>query len=162
MAKVAEHDAEEEGEHNTAEGARVALAVARGAVRVDEALEARGELRHGHVRRRQPRDSSLLMIGRVSRPHSTVASCSAATTFSYWLSDPTLGDEDVALDVKLAHVERVEDHLLREGTKFHVWSSRVGEHLLAAPAAGAALAPLDEAPSPSVRHRSVVVASRNL
>ena len=42
VAEVAEHDAEEEGEHDAREGSRVGLAIARDAVRVDERLEAQG------------------------------------------------------------------------------------------------------------------------
>jgi len=43
VAEVAEHDAEEVGEENAAEGARVHLAVARGAVGIDERLKKKKE-----------------------------------------------------------------------------------------------------------------------
>ena len=63
MAKVAEHDAKEEGEEDAAEGARVDLTVARGAVRVDERLEATREVGHRDVGRRREAGVELVEDG---------------------------------------------------------------------------------------------------
>ena len=114
VPKVSKHDAEEIREEDAAKGARVGLAVARRAVRVDERLEAAREaVRRDVGWRREPAvlepvdDRTRVepkLRGRLHQPaHDGLVAL---------LGHPPLGDKHVPLDVKLALVERIEDHLL--------------------------------------------------
>mmetsp|Transcript_53237 Transcript_53237/g.119500 ORF Transcript_53237/g.119500 Transcript_53237/m.119500 type:complete len:460 (-) Transcript_53237:588-1967(-) len=113
VAKIAEHDAEEEWEEDAAEGARVGLAVSRGTIRVDEGLETRGEFGDRDVGRRRQARVELVddrarveprLVGSLLEREHQILVLDAR--------DPALGDEDVPFDVKLAHVEGVIHHLL--------------------------------------------------
>mmetsp|Transcript_2580 Transcript_2580/g.7347 ORF Transcript_2580/g.7347 Transcript_2580/m.7347 type:complete len:364 (+) Transcript_2580:1464-2555(+) len=113
VAKISEHDAEEEGEEDNGEGAGIHLAIAGGAVRVDEGLEAAAEGVHGEVRGR--RGLGLEEVEHGARLHARTGrggAQSAVDLVHVLLRDPRVRNKHLAAHVVVELVEGVVDHLL--------------------------------------------------
>mmetsp|Transcript_42647 Transcript_42647/g.141904 ORF Transcript_42647/g.141904 Transcript_42647/m.141904 type:complete len:493 (+) Transcript_42647:1450-2928(+) len=113
MPEVAEHDAEEVRKEDAGEGARVDFAVPWRAVRVDERLEAAGEGVGRDVRRRRELGLDKIDDGARVEPLRHGGPLEGGYHCLVLIRrHPSLGDEDGALEVELALVERVVHHLL--------------------------------------------------
>ena len=111
---VSKHDGEEEGEEDDGKGAGVDLAVSRDAVRVHEALEARGESRRADVRggrvvaSRQQVDDGLGVAARArTRPTQR-----ELELVHLRRRHPPLGHKDLSVRVVREHVESMQRRLL--------------------------------------------------